>query len=49
MTVQYAACLCGDVPVTTNRKPNFFEPTYELWTVRREDWLPPLEKESVAE
>jgi hypothetical protein len=23
-------------------EPNVFQPTYELWTVRRETWLPPL-------
>lgn len=22
--------------------PNVFSPTYELWTIRREDWLPPF-------
>ena len=22
--------------------PNQMRPTYELWTIRREDWLPPL-------
>lgn len=24
-------------------EPSQFRPTYELWTVRREDWLPPFE------
>ncbi|MEL6794882.1 MAG: GFA family protein [Pseudomonadota bacterium] len=23
-------------------EPNVFAPSYELWTVRREDWLPPF-------
>ena len=23
-------------------EPNQFKPTYELWTIRRESWLPPL-------
>lgn len=23
-------------------EPGFFEPTYELWTIRREPWLPPF-------
>lgn len=22
--------------------PNLFQPTYELWTIRRESWLPPF-------
>ena len=22
--------------------PNLFTPTYELWTIRRESWLPPI-------
>ena len=23
--------------------PNLVKPTYELWTIRREDWLPPFD------
>jgi hypothetical protein len=31
-----------EVYLGTLDNPNQFRPTYELWTVRREDWLPPF-------
>ncbi len=42
-------CLCGNVRLEATGRPyrvgsldapDQFEPTYELWTVRRESWLP---------
>jgi hypothetical protein len=32
----------ADVFVGVLDEPNRLTPTYELWTVRREEWLPPL-------
>jgi hypothetical protein len=31
-----------EVHLGTLDAPNRFKPTYELWTVRRESWLPPF-------
>jgi hypothetical protein len=31
-----------EVPLGTLDAPDQLQPTYELWTVRRESWLPPL-------
>ena len=31
-----------EVNVGSLDEPNQFTPTYELWTIRREAWLPPL-------
>jgi len=31
-----------EVYLGTLDNPNQFKPTYELWTVRRESWLPPF-------
>lgn len=31
-----------EVNVGSLDEPNRFTPTYELWTIRREAWLPPL-------
>lgn len=31
-----------EVHLGTLDAPNRFQPTYELWTVRRESWLPPF-------
>ena len=32
-----------EVHLGTLDAPDAFRPTYELWTVRRESWLPPLD------
>ncbi|WP_284180275.1 GFA family protein [Rhabdaerophilum sp. SD176] len=32
-----------EIPLGTLDKPDVFVPTYELWTIRRESWLPPFE------
>ncbi|MGV0875563.1 GFA family protein [Martelella sp. FLE1502] len=31
-----------EINLGTFDQPNRFKPTYELWTIRRESWLPPL-------
>ncbi|KAF0230435.1 MAG: glutathione-dependent formaldehyde-activating [Beijerinckiaceae bacterium] len=31
-----------DVNLGSLDEPDQFKPTYELWTIRREDWLPPF-------
>lgn len=33
-----------EVPLGCLDEPSQFRPTYELWAVRREDWLPPFER-----
>ncbi|MEP3944506.1 hypothetical protein [Ascidiaceihabitans sp.] len=46
MTSVQGGCLCGDVRVTAHGAlddPNQFTPTYQLWTKRREHWLPEMD------
>jgi hypothetical protein len=33
-------CLCGKVRIEATDTPNQLQPSYELWTIRRECWLP---------
>ena len=32
-----------EINLGTFDQPDRFKPTYELWTIRRESWLPPLQ------